>query len=93
MSSFIKAICDNEEILEKIVKRAFLFVDVNDDKGIDERELEKILAQISIDMGAESPTKEDVDEVMKYLDKDISGEIDITEFKVLIKDILKSLIE
>ena len=37
-------------------------------------------------MGADPPTKEDVKEVLKYLDTDNSGKIEFTEFEVLIKD-------
>ncbi len=51
------------------------------------------MAQISSDMGAEPPTKEDVKEVLEHLDNDRSGKIEFPEFKELIKDILKALIE
>ncbi len=51
------------------------------------------MAQISSDMGAEPPTKEDVKEVLEHLDSDHSGKIEFKEFKELIIDILKALIE
>ena len=51
------------------------------------------MAQISSDMGAEPPTKEDVKEVLEHLDEDHSGTIDFDEFKLLIIDTLKALIE
>ena len=51
------------------------------------------MAQISNDMGAEPPSKEDVKEVLEHLDTDHSGKIDFEEFKVLIKDVLTAMIE
>ncbi len=51
------------------------------------------MEQISNDMGAEAPSKEDVKEVLDHLDTDHSGKIDFNEFKVLIRDVLKAMIE
>ena len=93
MSSYIKGIVDDEVELDKVVKQAFNSVDTDGSGQIDETELEKVMAQISSDMGAEPPTKEDVKEVLDHLDKDRSGKIEINEFKELIKDILQALIE
>ena len=93
MSSYIKSIVENEEALNQIADRAFKNVDKDNNQSIDEYELEKIMAQISNDMGAEPPTKEDVKEVLDSLDTDRNGTINFVEFKVLIKDILNALIE
>ena len=93
MSDFINAIYKDENLIEKIAKRAFEHVDTDNNGIIDEKELKKIMAQISIEMGAEAPTEEDVEEVLQYTDKDTSGGIEFEEFVVIIKDILRSLIE
>ena len=61
--------------------------------NFDEQELEKVMAQIASDMGADPPSKEDVKDVLEHLDTDHSGKIDFTEFKVLIVDVLKAMIE
>ena len=93
MSNFINAIYNDDNLIEKIAKRAFEHVDTDNNKKIDKKELKKIMAQISIEMGAEAPTEEDVEEVLQYTDKDTSGGIEFEEFVVIIKDILRSLIE
>ena len=80
MSSYIESVINNKEELQKIIDQAFASVDQNNDKSIDEAELEKILVQITCDMGAEPPTKEDVKEVMEALDTDRSNSIDKEEF-------------
>ena len=93
MSSYIKKIVEDKQALEEISKKAFNNVDRDNNGKIEEHELEKIMAQISSDMGAEPPTKEDVKEVLEHLDKDHSGKIEFNEFKELIADILRALIE
>ena len=50
------------------------------------------MEQISKDMGAEPPSKEDVKEVMDHLDSDHNGTIDFEEFTVLIKDVLQAMV-
>ena len=93
MTDAIKEILNNEKKLREIVKVAFDSVDTDKSGQIDESELEKVMAQISNDMGAEPPSKEDVKEVLEHLDTDHSGKIDFDEFKVLIKDVLTAMIE
>ena len=93
MSSYIQSVLNDKTKLDKIIDDAFRAVDINDDKSIDEAELEKIMVQITCDMGAEPPTKEDVKEVMEALDTDRSNSIEKNEFGELIKNILTALIE
>ena len=92
MVDSIKDILNDENKLNEITKTSFDIVDIDKSGTIDEFELEKILAQISSDMGADPPTREDVKDVLKYLDTDKSGKIDFEEFKVLIKDVLEAMI-
>ena len=93
MSATLKQILASEEKLNEVVRAAFDSVDTDKSGQIDESELEKVMAQISNDMGAEPPSKEDVKEVLEHLDTDHSGKIDFDEFKVLIKDVLTAMIE
>ena len=86
MSSTIKDILNNEKKLNEVAKVAFDSVDTDKSGQIE-------MAQISNDMGAEPPSKEDVKEVLEHLDTDHSGKIDFEEFKVLIKDVLTAMIE
>jgi Ca2+-binding EF-hand superfamily protein len=93
MVNAIREILSNEEQLHEITKLAFDSVDIDHSGSIDEHELERVLSQISSDMGAAPPTKEDIKEVLKYLDTDNSGKIEFKEFEVLIKDVLESMIQ
>ena len=93
MSSYIQQIIDNDEKLNKIIDEAFASVGKQENDSITEEELEKILVQITCDMGAEPPTKEDIKEVMEVLDDDRSNSIEKKEFGKLIKNILQALVE
>jgi Ca2+-binding EF-hand superfamily protein len=93
MVNAIKDILQDKDKLDEITKIAFDSVDADKSGSIDSIELERVLAQISSDMGADPPTKEDVNEVLKYLDTDNSGKIEYDEFKVLIKDVLESMVQ
>ena len=93
MAQAIKDIINNEKKLNEVARVAFNSVDTDNSGQIDEQELQKVMQQISSDMGAEPPSKEDVKEVMEHLDTDHSGKIDFNEFSVLIKDVLNAMIE
>ena len=89
----IKGIIEDERKLNVLTQIAFKTVDKDGSGMIEQRELEKIMAQICMDMGAEIPSKEDVQEVLDDLDEDGNKTIEVGEFKAFIKDILKGMIE
>ena len=94
MSSYIQYIINNKDtLLTDIANIAFQSVDTDKSGSIDVGELETIMAQISSEMGAEPPTKEDAKEILKNLDKDRSGSIDQKEFIYFIENILSALVE
>ena len=91
MTDGIKEILNNEAKLKEVARVAFDSVDTDKSGQIDQEELTKVMQQISGDLGAEPPSKEDVMEVLNHLDTDKSGKIDFNEFLVLIKDVLKAM--
>ena len=90
--SSLKEILYDEKKLKELTKIAFDSVDKDGSGSIDQYELEPVLAKISNDMGAEPPSKDDIKELLKYLDTDKSGKIEFKEFEVLIKNALESMI-
>ena len=89
----IREILTNEKKFNDVAKVAFDSVDTDRSGLIDEEELGKVMTQISIDMEAEPPSKEDVKKVLEHLDADHSGKIDCEEFKILIREVLGALLE
>ena len=93
MSKALKEILNNEKKFTELAKVAFESVDTDNSGQIDQKELEILMTQISIDMGYDPPSSEDVQEVLEQLDSDKSCKIDFLEFKSLIRDVLISMIE
>lgn len=93
MSKAIKEILNNEKKFTELAKVAFDSVDTDKSGQIDAQELEKVMTQISAEMGSNAPTSEEVLEVLSQLDTDNSGKIDFLEFKELIRDVLEAMIE
>ena len=93
MSKAIRDILNNDKKFQEVAKVAFDSVDTDKSGQIDAQELEKVMSQISLDMGAEPPSSEEVLEVLNHLDTDKSGKIDFDEFKGLIRDVLEAMIE
>jgi len=89
----IKEIIRDDNKLNVLTKLAFQAVDRDGSGVIEQNELEKIMAQICMEMGAEIPSKEDVQEVLTDLDEDKNNTIEYGEFKAFIKDILEGMIE
>ena len=88
MTDSIKDILNNESKLMAIARTAFESVDTDKSGEIDLPELEQVMAQLAKEMGADSPSADDVKEVFEFLDTDGSGTIDFKEFSRLIKDLI-----
>ena len=89
----IKDIVNDEEKLRDIARVAFESVDTDKSGKIDSKELYKVMEGISKDLGVDTPSNEEVQEVLKHLDTDNSGTIEFDEFVVLIKDVLTAMAE
>ena len=90
-SDAIKAILNDENKLNKVVKAAFDQVDTDGSGKIDKNELDSVMKLVCKDMGVEPPNNQEIMEVFDLLDTDKSGKIEFNEFKILIKDVLKSM--
>lgn len=93
MSQAIRDLLMNEEKIKEIANRSFDIIETDKSGQIDKKEFKEVLTSLAMDMGAEPPTDEDVQETIKKLDKDQNGQIDKKEFAELIKQVLESLIK
>lgn len=91
--NLLKEILTNEKKFMEIAKMAFNQVDINKSGQIEAGEFYKIFKELSEEQGSESPTKEDILELLRYLDDDGSGKISFEEFKQLIRDLLNFMIK
>jgi Ca2+-binding EF-hand superfamily protein len=93
MTRAIRDILYNEKKLNDVTRIAFDAVDSDKSGHIDTKELADIMDRIAIEMGTDRPTPQDVQDVINHLDTDKTGTIEFEEFKMLIKDILESMLE
>ena len=93
MVEVIKEILADEKKLNEVVKVAFDSVNSDKTGEINHSQFEAVMIQVSKDLGTEPPSSEDVNEVIKHLDTNKDGFISLDEFKVLIIDILNSMIK
>ena len=93
MAEIYKKILEDEEKLNEITRIAFDNVNTNESGEIDKNQLESMMNQVFSDISHELPSPKDVDDVFNYLDSKKKGTISFEDFKVLIKDIIKSVIE
>ncbi|KAL4442569.1 hypothetical protein ABPG74_006975 [Tetrahymena malaccensis] len=93
MSNLVSDILNNEDKLNKVAKVAFDAVDTDGSGQINQSELKQVMDQITRNIGAQPPTQEEIDQVLKNLDTDGDGSVSFQEFKVLIKNILEAINE
>lgn len=68
MSRDFKKLMQNKAELKKIMESAFRSVDIDGNGFLEKSELEQVLIQIAKDIGVESPTKEDVEDILEEID-------------------------
>ena len=90
---YLKEILNNEKKFMDVWKIAFNQVDINKTGQIEAGEFEKIFRELSEEQGSDTPSKEDILELLRYLDDDGSGKISFEEFKQLIRDLLNFMIK
>ena len=87
----LKALLENEYKFNKFTSTTFKMADTDNSGQSNSVELYNILYKISLDIGAEPPSKEDTRDIVIHLDTDRSGKISLKEFKTLIRDILRTM--
>jgi Ca2+-binding EF-hand superfamily protein len=87
----IESILADDAKLTQITTAIFNEVDEDGSGEIDRDELKLAITKLSGDAGIDPPSDFYVDEVLKTLDTDNSGTVDVNEFKVLIYEVLKTL--
>jgi len=90
MSDLQEILADKEK-LHQLTKEVFDEVDTDHSGQIDRNELREALCKVARDADLPPPTQSDVDGVLKALDSDGSGSINLTEFQVLIYEVLVAL--
>ena len=87
----IEALIKDPARLREVTKAVFDEVDKDHSGQIDKAELNQAMIQVAREAGIDPPTEADVQGVLKALDTDNSGTLNVEEFQVLIVEVLKAL--
>lgn len=90
MSELQEVLEDRSKLMD-LTKEVFDIVDKNQSGAIDKDELKEALTIVARDAELPPPTQSDVDSVLKALDTNGNGTIDLEEFEGLIHDVLVAL--
>ena len=93
MAEIYKQILENEEKLNEITRVAFDNVNTNKSGEIDKEQLHSMINQICSDLSNELPTDKEMAEIFDYLDSKKKGTLSFDDFKILIKDVINSMVE
>ena len=93
MAEVFKQILADEKIFNAIVRVAFNKTAQNKNGEIDRENLKYMMNKVVNDLSYEPYTNKEIDEVFDYLDSNKKGYLNIDDFKSLLKDILKLMIE
>ena len=84
----IRDVITNPVMLRKVSKVAFDTVDSDNSGYLEPDEIEAVMVNIARDIGVDTPTKEEVEEILSELDSNADGRISLAEFEVLIEQVL-----
>ena len=87
-----KRILDKKNF-EAIVDKTFKDADLNKNDFIEKNELSVLLKSIYGTLGLPQPTKSDIDQELKRLDKNGDKKLSKNEFRVLVRDLCLYFIE
>jgi len=90
MSDLQEILQDRSKLME-LTKEVFDIVDKNGSGAIDKEELREALTIVAKDAEMSLPTESEVEGVLKALDTNGNGTLDLVEFEALIYDVLVAL--
>ena len=93
MSETIRRLLRDERQLTKVATAPFMEIDKSRSGEISESELLEVMKKVCTSLGAPIPTKSQVKELMKKLDKNKSGTVSFDEYLAFLKLTLKIHLE
>ena len=80
-------------MLAAMIEKSFKEADKDKSGYVDAAELEKVLAPFYKELGIPAPTKADIEDACKKLDYDKDGKIQMNEYSVLVKNMIKKQVQ
>jgi Ca2+-binding EF-hand superfamily protein len=89
----LKEILTDKKKLDWLCKAAFDVVDTDKSGFLDKIELEAVMSSVASELGMPKSSKEDVDGILKELDKNDLGKVGLGDFRVMVEQILTQIVE
>lgn len=74
---------EDPQYVDQTITKIFQETDKDKNGYIDESELEAMLINVANELGNKQPSKQEVREVLKFLDKNDDNQLSLDEFKIL----------
>ncbi|CAG9310987.1 unnamed protein product [Blepharisma stoltei] len=91
--SQLTKLLNNDQALAKVSRPSFNEIDTDNSGYIEEKELLRVMINASSSMRAKPPTKEDVKNIMRQIDRNSDGSISFPEYQEMLKIMLRKKIE
>lgn len=86
----MRDVVQNPEKVKKFAYAAFEAIDTNRSGYLEREELEAVMCN-DLNPGEKKPSREDIDEVLRELDVNNDGRVSLSEFQVLIEQLLRAM--
>ena len=80
-------------MLAAMIEKSFKEADKDNSGYIDGDELETVLGKFYKEVGVPAPTKADIEDACKKLDYDKDGKIQMNEYSILVKNMIKKQVQ
>lgn len=68
--SYIYNLLQDKEKLDQLIAKAFKKIDTNESKFLEMNEIEEVMINLSSEMLIDEPTKDEIEELIRFLDPD-----------------------
>lgn len=89
----LKEILNDKKKLDWLCKAAFDVVDTDKSGFLDKIELEAVMFSVASELGMPKSNKDDVESILKELDKNDIGKVGLNDFRIMVEQILKEIVE
>ncbi len=77
--------------MKKLMEESFRKVDIDGNNKLDRGEFEQVLVQIAKEIGVDSPTRDEVDDILDLIDENGDGTVSKEEFVELIEKVFQMM--
>lgn len=89
----LREILEDKQKLDWLCKTAFDVVDTDKSGFLDKIELEAVMFSVASELSMTKSSKDDIDGILKQLDKNELGKVALPDFRVMVEQLLAQIVE